>query len=237
MDIILTKDIQNHWIFQDAEKFRWWVDLHFMADENGEIRMSLTDLAHRWKAERTKVSRFLAKLNGATVGATLLQHQVQQITLTRIGSYKDACNSECNTFATPDATPQRKPPCSPSSFSPTPPISSPPIIPQEIPNPYALTREAEYADKYREEGDNGMWVNVAMMLHLKSVEEAVALFGRFVMETQHNGDEHQTYGDFKRHFLQWARIAITKEKSNGNNRPDNSKRGRADVPKDITLDF
>ena len=97
MDLTITKDLQNHWIFQDAEKFKWWVDLHFMADEKGEIHMSLNDLAHRWKAERTKVSRFLAKLNGATVGATLVQHQVQQITLTRTESYKDACNSGCNT--------------------------------------------------------------------------------------------------------------------------------------------
>ena len=236
MDLIITKDIQNHWIFQDAEKFKWWADLHFMADENGEIHMSLNDLAHRWKAERTKVSRFLAKLNGATVGATLVQHQVQQITLTRIESYKDACNSRCNTCATADATPQRMPPCSPSFSSPAPPSISPPIIPQEnllLSN--AHTREDEFVRRYREEG---MWLDVAMMLHLKSPAECEALFDRFVMEQRHNGETHPGYKEFKAHFLAWARMAITKEqKQNGNNRPDYSKRGRADVPKDITLDF
>ena len=100
MDLLIQQDIQNSWIFQDAEKFKWWVDLHLMADENGEIRMSLSDLAHRWKTDRSAVSRFLKKLSTATVGATFLQHQVQQIRICQTGSYKGACNTNCNTFAT-----------------------------------------------------------------------------------------------------------------------------------------
>lgn len=117
MEVILDKGLQNHWIFQDAEKLKWWVDLHFMADDEGKICMSLNDLAHRWKTERTKVSRFLAKVSAAPIGATLVQHQVQQITLIRIGSYKEACNTECNTCATPQEKVS-------SSFSPIPPLSS-----------------------------------------------------------------------------------------------------------------
>ena len=141
-------------------------------------------------------------------------------------------------FASDKEAPLSSPSSSPSLSSPTPPSISPPIIPQEIPSPYAHMREAEFVERYREEGDGGMWANVALMLHLKSTAECITLFERFVMEYQHNGDEHQTYGDFKRHFLQWSRIAITKEqKYNGNNRSDYSKRGRADVPSDISLDF
>ena len=203
MDLTITKDIQNHWIFQDAEKLKWWIDLHFLADEEGKIYMSLSDLSHRWKAERTKVSRFLSKLSAAPIGATLVQHQVQQITLTRIESYKDERNSECNTCATP----QRTPPLSPSSFSPPPPISTPPIIPQEIPATHAHTREEEFIRRYREEG---LWMDVALILHVKSLDTCKSLFDEFVREYQHKGDRHNDYNDFKRHFIQWARIAVTK---------------------------
>ena len=231
MDLIITKDIQNHWIFQDAEKFKWWADLHFMADESGEIHMSLAALVCRWKAPKTTVQRFIKKLCLEPIGGTKVEQQVEQITLTRIESYEDARNTKWNE----SGTAQRIPPCSPSSFSPTPPISSPPIIPQEILLSNAHTREAEFVGRYR---DEGMWLDVAMLLHLKSPAECAALFDRFVKECQHNDERHQDYGEFKKHFLAWARIAITKEqKQNGNNRPDYSKRGRADVPSDISLDF
>jgi hypothetical protein len=91
-----------------------------------------------------------------------------------------------------------------------------------------------------EEGDSGMWSNTAAILH-KNIPACKELFERWIVEYQHNGETHSDYTAFKRHFISWSRIAINKEskqqQSNGNNRPDNSRRGRADVPKDITLDF
>ena len=84
-----------------------------------------------------------------------------------------------------------------------------------------------------------MWANTALILH-KKISECEALFDRWVIEYQHNGESHSDYSDFKKHFINWARITISKEsrqQGNGNNRPDYSRRGRADVPADITLDF
>ncbi len=85
-----------------------------------------------------------------------------------------------------------------------------------------------------------MWADVALILH-KKIAECEILFDRWIVEFQHNGEKHSDYSDFKKHFINWARITISKESkqfaSNGNNRPDNSRRGRADVPKDISVDF
>ena len=78
-NVLITEDLHKSWIFQDAEKFKWWVDLHFMADENGVINMSLNDLSHRWNADKSTISRFFKKLSGATLGATIMQHQMQRI--------------------------------------------------------------------------------------------------------------------------------------------------------------
>lgn len=203
MDLIITKDIQNHWIFQDAEKFKWWVDLHFMADDEGRIHMSLSSLVHRWKAPKTTVQRFMKKISAEPIGGTKVEQQVEQITLTRTESYEGARNSKWNK----SGTAERIPPCSPSSFSPTPPISTPPIIPQEIPATHAHTREEEFIRRYREEG---LWMDVALILHVKSLDTCKSLFDEFVIEYQHKGDRHNDYNDFKRHFIQWARIAVTK---------------------------
>lgn len=235
MDILLTKDLQNSWIFQDEQKLKWWLDIILMADENGEVHMSLSDLSHRWNADKSKVSRFLKKLNGATLLQHQMQHQVQRIIVCRTGGYKGACNTDCNTDCNTFATPQER---SSSSFSPIPPLSS---SPKEIYNSStAHTCEEEFIRRYREEGDNGMWANTALILH-KKIPECKELFERWIVEFQHNGEKHSDYTDFKRHFISWSRIAINKEskqqQSNGNNRPDYSRRGRADVPADITLDF
>lgn len=218
MDILIQQDIQNSWIFQDAEKFKWWVDLHLMADENGEIRMSLSDLAHRWRTDRSAVSRFLKKLSTATVGATLLQHSVQQIRICRTGCYKGACNTNCNTFATPAATPKESPLSSPSLSSPTPPSITPPIIPQENSSSsscaYTHVREEDfglqvgviatiekYAEQYKSEG---MWRDIAMQNHIKP-NEVEDIFKNFVFDQKHNATDYTNYSDFKRHFLNYLR--------------------------------
>lgn len=144
MDILITDDIRNHWIFKDDRKFKWWVELNLMADENGEVHMSLSDLSKHWKVDKSTVSRFLAKLSSATLCATIVQHSVQQIRLCRIESYKDVCNTLCNEVATLGANVKESPLSSPSSFSPIPPLSTPPIIPQENyppPPPRVYARE------------------------------------------------------------------------------------------------
>ena len=70
MDAVITKSVYNSWIFQDPKKLKWWADLHHLADENGEIHMSLSDLSLRWNTPKTTVHRFLSKLASGTIGGT-----------------------------------------------------------------------------------------------------------------------------------------------------------------------
>lgn len=155
MDALITKDVYNSWIFQDPKKLKWWVDLHHLADENGEIHMSLSDLAKRWNTNKSTVSRFLEKLSDATLGATILQHRMQHITICVRESYKGACNTSCNDSATPDATPQRKVP-----LSPIPPLPSKEIYNQsnnntctrESKTPWNEARENSFKAQFKAEG-------------------------------------------------------------------------------------
>lgn len=243
MDILITKDIQNSWVFQDAEKLKWWLDLVLMADGNGEIHMSLSDLSHRWKAPKTTVHRFIAKLISGTINGTKTEHQSERITIHISEVYKGTRNAKWNESGTISGTPQESPLSSPSSSpslsSPTPPSNTlstiPPIIPQENSSSSSCVcthaREDDfglrvgvvatierYAEQYRQEG---MWTDVAIQNHLK-VEQVQEIFKTFLFDQRHNSTAYSNYSDFKRHFLNYIRLrasAIKAEQSQHREEP------------------
>ena len=73
----LHRKIREHWIWQDPEKLKWWLDLIMSANfdtntiligsdtielEIGDLHYSQEKLANRWKYSRTKVKNFLLLL-------------------------------------------------------------------------------------------------------------------------------------------------------------------------------
>ncbi len=76
-NIVITPDIKFHWIWQDAAKFQWWIDMLMCCLEpdsivslsgndiqrkEGQIACTLSGLASRWKTKKDTVRYFLAKL-------------------------------------------------------------------------------------------------------------------------------------------------------------------------------
>ena len=100
-----------------------------------------------------------------------------------------------------------------------------------------LASEEGYIKRYQQEG---LWADAAMSAHL-TIPQVQQIFYEFVVEQKHNSSKHSDYLDFKRHFLNYLRVKAEilrkQANSNGNNRPDYSRRGRADVPTDISVDF
>lgn len=75
--IKIARSIQEHWIWQDAEKLKWWLDLLLMANyddtkklarthlitlKRGQIEASIAFLAKRWGRNAQTVIRFLSLL-------------------------------------------------------------------------------------------------------------------------------------------------------------------------------
>lgn len=75
--IALHRSIQNHWIWSDPEKLKWWIDLILLANhqpneimlnsevvtiERGERHTSEIILANRWGVSRNTVRKFLRVL-------------------------------------------------------------------------------------------------------------------------------------------------------------------------------
>lgn len=245
--IKIYREITQHWIFQDAEKFKWWIDMIFLASyegnrvlvgnhlvslKRGQFIASIAFLVKRWGVGKDKVINFLKLLQVDGMIDKVTDNNVSIITICNYESYQDV----------PDNLPDR--------LQDNPADNLPDNLPdttkegKEVKEIYnsstAHTCEEEFIQRYREEGDSGMWSNTAAILH-KSIPVCKDLFERWIVEYRHNGETHRDYTDFKRHYIGWSRIAINKEskqqQSNGNNRPDYSRRGRADVPEDISLDF
>ena len=237
--IKIYREITQHWIFQDAEKFKWWIDLLIMAShedyktlvkdelltlKRGQLKVSLSFLAQRWGRSKEKVLSFLRLLESDCMIERSSDRKSTIITICNYDSYQEVVEQSptaTRPLSDRNATEYKNvEECKEIYISST-----------------AHTCEEEFIRRYREEG---MWSNTALILH-KKIPECEALFERWIVEYQHNGEKHSDYSDFKKHFINWARITISKEsrqqQSNGNNRPDYSRRGRADVPTDITLDF
>ena len=233
MDFLVTRDIQNSWIFQDAEKFKWWVDLLLMADENGEVHMNLSDLYHRWKKPKPNIVRFLEKLSAERLSGIKVERLSGTIKICVTMSYKGVRNDTSENCGT--TTKERFS----SSLSPIPPIT--PSLKENIivdNNAHTheenfdlrvgvLASEERYIRQYQEEG---LWVDAAISAHL-TVSQVQDIFQEFLVEQKHNSATHRDYPDFKRHFLNYLRVKAeilrkqSKQSDNGNQRKYEDRRG------------
>ena len=114
--INLHRCIQEHWIWKDAHRFKWWVDLLLRAShkdtkvlidgslmecKRGQFITSLGKLAEEWMVSRDTVRRFLDALENDTMIARVSTHKMTQITICNYDSYQ----SEPTTDTTTDRQP------------------------------------------------------------------------------------------------------------------------------------
>ena len=102
--IKIHREITRHWIFQDSEKFKWWIDLIIMAahDEHGtvigdslipvqrgQLVVSLSFLASRWGRSKEKVLNFLKLLESDKMIIRKPDRKSTTITICNYDSYQD----------------------------------------------------------------------------------------------------------------------------------------------------
>lgn len=231
--IKIHRDIAEHWIFQDECKFKWWIDLLLMASfedkkqlvgerlielKRGQLIVSLSFLAKRWNKAKGTILKFIELLESEQMIDRYTDRKVTILTICNYDSYqegeKQSLTDNVNDVCT-DCLPMTD-----RCLTETKNVKELQEI-YNTPTAPAYTCEDDYIRRYRGEG---MWSDVAMILH-ESPAECEGLFDRWVIEYQHNGDKHSSYSDFKKHFIQWARITIQKEKSNGNTNRQDKRRG------------
>lgn len=102
--IKIHREITRHWIFQDAEKFKWWIDLLIMASheeyktlvngdlkclKRGQLTVSLSFLASRWGRSKEKVLNFLKLLESDHMIERKVDRKSTTITICNYDSYQD----------------------------------------------------------------------------------------------------------------------------------------------------
>lgn len=105
--IKIHRDIQQHWIAQDMEKFGWWIDLLLLASyednkafvgnrvtevKRGQFVASLRFLAERWKTSKDRVNAFLKLLAQENMICRESDKNTTLITICNYESYQE--NSE-----------------------------------------------------------------------------------------------------------------------------------------------
>ena len=117
--IKLHRDIQNHWVFQDAEQFRAWVDLLMLANhkpkkfsikgqliscESGQLGVSKVTLGIRWGWHRDRVSRFLKILEKDGMITIKTTHLNSVITVCNYSIFQGITTSDTTSDTTADTT-------------------------------------------------------------------------------------------------------------------------------------
>lgn len=108
--IKISREIASHWLWQDADRLKWWLDLLFLAAwedkqvlhdshlfvlRRGQIIASISFLSERWGKSRPTIIKFLGLLEG--------EGMIKRSTVYRQTSILTICNYEkyqCNDGST-----------------------------------------------------------------------------------------------------------------------------------------
>lgn len=99
--IKLYRDIQDHWIWQDSQRLKWWLDIVLMANHQekkfllgnelfevgrGEFHTSELKLAERWGVSKNTVRRFLELLENDQM---VNLKKTKKGTMIKVSNYND----------------------------------------------------------------------------------------------------------------------------------------------------
>ena len=212
--IKIHREITEHWIFQDAEKFKWWIDLLIMAShednrvlvkdnlvslKRGQLSISLSFLSTRWGRSKEKVLNFLRLLESDRMIERYSDRKSTTITICNYDSYQDSFEQ------TPTANPTNVRPMSdqcPTEYK------NVEECKRNNNNYSARTREEKISwDASRERGFaetfKGRGAQVPLGTSVgKSGKEILALLDVYMASREATDEGHRDYNQFVK-FFKW----------------------------------
>lgn len=211
--IKIHRDIVNHWIYQDAVKFQWWIDMILLASyednrtlvgsrlvslKRGQFVASIAFFTKRWGAGKDKVISFLRLLEADKMIDKKTDNNITVVTICNYESYQGVSESEPDNLPDnlPDTLSDKVPDNLPDTTKEIKEINN---------NNISITRTREtvrdYAARYVSEG---MWIPMACQKTHRKKEVVLAWLDEFVMMLEHNEEQKADFKDFKDHF--WNHI-------------------------------
>ena len=111
--IKISTDIAKHWIWNDAERLKWWIDILFMASwkdnkqlvgkklvslRRGQLVASISFLCKRWGRSRSMVEPFLTLLHEEGMISKEVGNNVSIITVLNYEKYQANNSTDANTY-------------------------------------------------------------------------------------------------------------------------------------------
>ena len=208
--IKINREIVNHWLWSDAERLKWWLDLLFMANwddkkvlhdshlftlKRGQIIASVAFLCERWGKSNKTIIKFLQMLeNEGMIKREVVHRQTPIITICNYELYQDNVQTQVQTQVQTNKESK-----------------------EYIIHNNARTRE----ENFLSELENSVFYmeGMAMRYHIGTdeVREALQVFSK---ECSLKDTEHRTLTDYKRHFHDWLRYQVEKKSKQNDNGDD-----------------
>lgn len=233
--IKISREIANHWLWQDAERLKWWLDLLFLAAwddkqvlhdshlfvlRKGQIIASISFLSERWGKSNPTIIKYLKLLEDeGMIYRQVLYRQTPIITICNYEKYQTQEAAQVDTLLDRQV----------DSIVDTQVDGNKEY--KNINNISTISSKGESKNlKFIEElKKSQIWLEqMAMRFHI-SIDEIVRRLDDFALDCDCRGTEHQDFNDTRRHFNDWLRIQLEAEKRKNNvsdrQKSENKRRG------------
>lgn len=233
--IKISREIANHWLWQDAERLKWWLDLLFLAAwddkqvlhdshlfvlRKGQIIASISFLSERWGKSNPTIIKYLKLLEDeGMIYRQVLYRQTPIITICNYEKYQTREDAQVNTLLDRQV----------DSIVDTQIDGNKEY--KNINNISTISSKGESKNlKFIEElKKSQIWLEqMAMRFHI-SIDEIVRRLDDFALDCDCRGTEHQDFNDTRRHYNDWLRIQLEAEKRKNNvsdrQKSENKRRG------------
>ena len=239
--IKIHREITKHWIWCDAERLKWWLDLLMNAAYEdrqelvgkqlitlrpGQIVASVASLCKRWRRSRMMVAPFLRMLEDEQMIVKKVDKNISIITISNYDKYQvnDAhLDTQYDVYLNSDITDDYKDidahldtHLDTHIAKKEKDIKEKNIKRNSSSTLNAHAREKELYDKLKK---SEIWIEQVAMKFRVPIERIVSEIDDFALDCDCRGKEHNRLNDTKQHFCDWLRLKIERE----NNVTDKSK--------------
>lgn len=248
--IKISRGIANHWLWQDAERLKWWLDLLFLAAweekrqlvgkqlvilQRGQLVASLSYLCKRWGRSRTMVESFLNLLIAEEMITKEVGRNISIITICNYDKYQTVNSIYLDADLKLDNSGGYAPSATQNDAHLDAHLDATNKEYKNIRNISISSNGESQNLKFIEELKRShIWLEqMAMRFHI-TMDEVVKRLDDFALDLNCRGTEHRDFNDVRRHYNDWLRIQLEAEKRKQNYVSDRQKSENKRRGSDVT---
>ena len=216
--IKISNEITTHWIFQNAEYFKWWFELLMMAAwrdhkvmhdthlfilKRGQAIASVLFLAQRWRRSKPTIIRFLKLLEkDCMITRSTLYRQTSIITICNYDRYQ----LQVDPIVDPIVDTNRRKGI-------------------ERDRKYIVANNARTCEETSQNDEIGLlqemkldatWLELMCMRFHLSRSDVISCIDDFKLDCECRKAKHENLADIQRHFCNWLIIKLKNQKQHEN---------------------